>query len=96
MAGPPEGVSAADAGGGGGQLAAAAAPVLRAAVSPVQEEDAAGSTQPGAGPAERGTSSRRQGALQGGSGVHGCVLVSHVEGGRNLSWDRLEKTCCCV
>lgn len=54
VAGAPEGVSAAAAGGGGGGPAAAAEAVLRAPVSAVQEEDAAGAPQPGAGPAARG------------------------------------------
>jgi len=54
VVGASEGVSAAAAGGGGGGASAAAASVLRAAVSPVQEEDAAGTPRPGAGPAPRG------------------------------------------
>lgn len=54
MVDPSEGMSAADAGGGRGQPAQEAEAVLRAAVSPVQEEDAACSPQPGAGPAQRG------------------------------------------
>lgn len=55
MVDPPERVSAADAGRGGSQPAQEATAILRVAVPPVQEEDAAGSPQPGAGPAARGT-----------------------------------------
>lgn len=58
MVDPSEGMSAADAGRGRGQPAQEAEAVLRAAVSPVQEEDAAGSPQPGAGPAQRGKNFR--------------------------------------
>lgn len=54
MVGASEGVSAAAAGGGRVRPAAEAEAVLRAAVSPVQEEDVAGTPQPGAGSAPRG------------------------------------------
>ena len=54
MAGPSEGMSAAGSGRGGGGATAEAKTILRAAVSPVQEKDAVGSTQPGAGSSKRG------------------------------------------
>lgn len=53
---PSEGMPAADAGRRRGQPAQETEAVLRAAVSPVQAEDAAGSPQPGTGPAQRGES----------------------------------------
>lgn len=54
MAGPSEGMPTAGSGGGGGGATAEAKTILRAAVSPVQEKDAVGSTQPGAGSSKRG------------------------------------------
>lgn len=54
VAGAAEGVPTAAPGWGRGRFAATPAAVLWAAVSPVQEEDAAIPTQPGAGPAQRG------------------------------------------
>lgn len=56
MAGPAEGVSPADPGRGRGRVTTQTEAILRAAVSPIQEEDAAISPQHGARPAQRGTS----------------------------------------
>lgn len=55
VVGASEGVPAAAAGWGRGGSAAEAEAVLWGAVSPVQEEDAAVTPQPGAGSAQRGT-----------------------------------------